>query len=615
MFVDIAGNGADRSDEVDPISVAVARASLNAVAQDVFALFERTALLPLLYEVHDFGVSIFDERLNLIADAPGVPEFVGSLDFALASIIDQLQEKAPLAPDDVIITTHPFLTGNHPPDASMVAPAFADGRLVGYCGLKAHMGDVGAKDTYPVDSRSIYEEGLLLPPLKLYSEGRLNTDIAAVIEANSRLPRETVGNVLAGAAAISMGARKLAAIVKRFGMTVYREAVDQLLDQGEREVRAVIAALPDGIYRASDWMDDNGITPGQVALRCTVTVSGSDITVDTTGSAPEQEGAYNSTLPMTMAACRLAMKRLTTQDTLPANTGEHRPLTVIAPEGSVFNPRPPAATFEMALTAQRLGDMIHEALAPVSGGRIPSGTSGDATIISGTMVRESGELTFMDGLAPIGYGATATSDGMSALFHFPLAGLKLASAETTEIRAPAVLLRAELCQDSGGPGRMRGGLGTRLQYRSLGSGSVTLFAERLTNPIPEGQEGGHPPSLRNLVIVNPGTDREVVAGKLGGFPIVDGDVIVLQGGSGAGYGDPCERHPEAVLEDVIQGYVSRDAAWASYGVWIDPDTLAIDYARTAQRRGREATADSASGRGDGAVDPPAGFTTSAPPGS
>jgi N-methylhydantoinase B len=572
---------------VDPISIAVTRASLAAVAQEIFTVFERTALLPLLYDVHDFGISVFDDRRNLIADAPGIPEFVGSLDFALSSIVERFGEDEPLQSDDVIITTHPFLTGNHPPDASMIVPAFDGAALIGYCGLKAHMGDLGSKDTNPMDSRTVFDEGLLLPPMKLYSGERLNRDLITVIEANSRLPRETVGNILAAAGALRLGARRLSELVQRFGFDVYRATVEQLIAEGEGEVRSAIETLPDGVYAAEDWLDDNGISPGRVPLRCTVTIRGSEIVIDTSGSAPQQDGAFNATLPMTMAACRLALKRLTTENRITSNGGEHRPLTVIAPQGSIFNATSPAATFQMALTAQRLGEMIHTALAPVSGGRIPAGSAGDAALITGMIARDSGAEMLLDGMAPIGYGATATADGMSALFHFPLAGLRLQSAESTEISAPLALLRSELCRDSGGPGRRRGGLGTRFEWLSLGHGSASVFAEKLTGQEAEGQDGGSPAPLHNLVAINPGSEREVIGTKQGGVPIAPGDIIVIQGGSGAGWGDPLDRDPEAVADDVRQGFVSHDAALASYGVVLDPDSCEVDAeATTALRAGR-----------------------------
>lgn len=578
---------------VDPISVAVVRANLAGVARDIFNVFERTTMLPVLYDVHDFGVSLFDDRLNLIADAPGVPEFVGSLDYALEAILDSFRGGDDLEPDDVLISTHPFLTGNHPPDASMIAPVFVDGSIAGYCGLKAHMGDLGSKDTYPCDSRSMYEEGLLLPPTKLYRNGALNRDVAAVIEANSRLPRETIGNILAGAAALRFGAHKLGGVVARFGFDAYRAAVDQLLEQGEREVRRVLAGFTDGVYTATDWLDDNGIEPGNVPLVCTVTVQGSDLIVDTTGSAEQQEGPFNSTLPMTMAACRLALKRLTTQDGLPSNSGEHRPLRLVAPEGSIFNATPPAATFQMALTAQRLGELVHTALATAADDVIPAASAGDATFVSGMARWPSGKLAFLDGMAPIGYGASSKSDGQSALFHFPLAGLKLSSAEVTEVRMPILLRSCELCIDSGGPGKYRGGLGARLEWEMLGDGVTNVFAEKLTTTAIDGRAGGHPAGQRNAVTIRPGQTDEVAGGKHAQVELRRGDVILVQGGSGAGYGNPFERDPRAVAEDVRQGFVSVEAARHAYGVAVDPITFAIDEEVTHTLRKSDGAPDAA----------------------
>jgi N-methylhydantoinase B len=457
------------------------------------------------------------------------------------------------------------------------------------------MGDLGGTDIYPTHSRSVYDEGLLLPPMKLVSRGRLNEDLAAVIQANSRLPRETLGNMVAAGAALRMGSRKFADVVRRFGFDVFRAAVDQLLTQGEQEVRGVIAALPDGTYTVTDHLDDDAINDDPVPLVCSVTVDGSDLTVDTTGSAAQVEGPLNSTLPMTIAACRLALKRLTTQDRLPSNSGEHRALHVIAPAGSVFNAEPPAATFQMALTAQRLGELIHSALAQAADDRFPAASAGDATFVSGLMTSESGRPSFFDGMAPIGYGATASADGMNALFHFPLAGLKVASAEVTEVRTPVMLAVAELSRDSGGPGTFRGGLGTRYEWRVLAEGIVNLFAEKQTTPAIQGRAGGHPAGQRNATVVRPGLPAEVRGGKRAQVRLFAGDVVVIEGGSGAGHGDPLLRAPEAVAEDVRQGYVSHEAARSVYGVVLDPETLEVDVTATTRAR----TADS--GRALGAA--------------
>ena len=197
--------------------------------------------------------------------------------------------------------------------------------------------------------------------------------MAAIIEANSRLPRETIGQHPGRrAAALRLGAQKLADVVERFGFDVYRaRASISCSNRASARCDAVIDGFADGVYTATDWLDDNGIESRQVPSGCTVTVRGSEMTVDTTGSAPQQEGPFNSTLPMTTAACRLALKRLTTEDRLPSNSGEHRPLRVIAPEGFDLPRDPPAATFEMALTAQRLGELIHAASGPAAEARIP----------------------------------------------------------------------------------------------------------------------------------------------------------------------------------------------------------------------------------------------------
>ena len=293
--------------------------------------------------------------------------------------------------------------------------------------MRAHVGDLGGPSTTPVGAKSLFEEGILLPPSLLVAAGRPNEILIGVIEANSRQPREVAGNLRSAAAAMTRSAAKVGALVETYGFVTYRAAVDQLLEAAEHEARQLLEQIPDGDYEASEMLElPEGA--GRVPLKCVVTVDGSDFTVDVTGSAPQQEWSLNVPLAQTIAACRLALKRLTTQDSITANSGEHKMLDVIAPPGCIFNAQAPASSFMMANTASLLGEMIVTAVSAAMPSRQMAQSAGNTTgFIAWMSESRLDRPVEIDDLAGIGYGATPESDGMSALLHFCLAGMEISS--------------------------------------------------------------------------------------------------------------------------------------------------------------------------------------------
>jgi len=569
--------GRDRSE--DPVSLAVIRASIESIAREVFVTFKRTALLPVIYEVNDFSVSVFDDRLNLIGDAPGLPEFVGSLDEAVRAMVGAFE--GDLGAGDCLIVNDPYLTGAHSSDVALVVPAVAaDEVVVGFVAIRAHVGDLGAKNTYPSDSTNMYEEGLILPPTRLQRAGTVDQTVHRIIAANSRLPRETLGNMLAAGRACAGGAARLAGLVEKYGRQVYHAAVDQLLDQTEHAVREAIAAIPDGDYRHAEYLDDNGVGSEPVRVEVTVRVQGSDIVIDTSGSAQEQPGPINATLPQTVAACRLALKRLTTENTYPTNSGDTRALTVIAPAGSLYNPNPPAPTYLMGWTVGRLGDVIVHAMASALPDRFPAQNGGDAVAVTGGHTDPVTErVTFFADAAPVGYGATHDADGEDALLHVHLAGAELPAAEIWEARMPLVKLRSELATDSGGAGRFRGGLGTICEWEFLDGAELSLVGDKMTAAEPLGVAGGNASPVRNRIEIIDGKGGRRVLTKTGGAPLQAGDRVIVTGGGGGGHGDPMTRDPEKVLADVRSGAVSADAAASVYGVILAGDRVDVEATR------------------------------------
>ncbi len=560
-------------------------------------------MLPYLYEAKDFSVSVFDDRLNLIADAPGVPEFVGSLSASIEAVLAGFDRGVQLRPGDVVVANEPYLTGAHPNDALLLAPAFAGDLLVGYCGIRAHMGDLGGLSSFPVAARTIFEEGLLLPPMLLVAAHRPNDVVFSVIEANSRQPREVAGNFRSAAGAVVRGAEKIGTLVDRYGLVVFRAAVAQLLDAAEHQARELLDRIPDGDYRVSEMLElpDEA---GRVPLHCVVRVEGSDVTVDVTGSAGEQACSLNVPLPQTLSACRLALKRLTTQDGTTANSGEYRMLNVIAPLGSIFNARTPASSYMMATTASLLSEMIVTAVSAVMPSRQMAQSGGHTTGFMGWMPQSLSHRSMeVDDLAPIGYGATPDRDGMSAALHFCLAGMEIASGEVLESRAYVSRRSIELVADSGGPGRRRGGLGTRTVWEFHRDTLLTTQAQKTQHLGGDGLAGGESAGGRNDVVINPGRDGERTVGMVSDVQLLAGDTIAVNGAGGGGYGDPLDRDVAEVEEDVRDGYVSLEAAADRYGVVISASTETVDARATVALREALRSNETSNGAGRASAEP------------
>ncbi|MFY9527564.1 MAG: hydantoinase B/oxoprolinase family protein [Candidatus Acidiferrales bacterium] len=569
----------------DAITTEVIRYELVSAAEEMKRLFKRTTTLAVLYELNDFGISIYDADLNLIADVPGIPLFSGTLNYCVRSCIDQVGLKN-LAPDDVITTTLPFDTGSQPIDAALVAPVFCGDEIVAYTSLKAHMGDLGAIDPYPTTSTDMFQEGLMMPALFLFRKGEVQEQILRLIKANSRIPNTTATNFLAGASALRAGARRVTALVQRHGKETFRGAIQEMISHGERIARAAVEAIPDGTWEIVDWMDNNGVDSDPVKISVRVTIRGGDFIVDLSDSAPQQRGPINSPLPGTVSACRYALKAITTP-LLPVNEGHFRPLKVIAPSGSIFHPQPPAACFLYAWPEQRLFDLIPVALAKAIPDRVPAHSGGDCCdFLMIYFDYETGRGDYGGGVEAVGMGATRDCDGEGALLHHCESGCCNIPNEVEEWRVPVLIERYELRPDSGGPGKFRGGVGAIKEYRTLAPTTAITIAERTEASKITGIDGGKP-GLLNAAIYYPGTPRELRRGKHKA-ELEPGDSILILSGGGAGWGDAFERDPQRVLADVIAGYVSRASAERDYGVVLKEQTgeFIVDLAATEALRAK-----------------------------
>ena len=554
----------------DGATAEVIRNYLGAAAEEMRATLIRTAFNPVIYEVLDFGISIYNGELDLIAEAPGLTHFLGANDYAIRKGVEYVGAEA-IRPGDVILLNYPYWNAAHTHDATLFSPFFARGASLptAYLCVRAHWMDLGAKDPgYVLDSTSVFQEGLLFPGTRVFKEGTPDPEIIELIRFNSRLPDLVIGDLHAQVAALRTGERRLGEIYERFGDETIESAIQMIFAHGEEQTRAALRAMPKGSWTATDLLDDDGIGNEPIPMQVTVTVTDETFTVDFNGSAGAALGPVNMPFGATLAMCKVAMKALTTP-TEPGNGGQMRPLRVEAEPGNLFHAQYPAPTFTLWTGIVAL-ELIFKALAQGMPDRIAASTGGDVPgfMMVGTHP-DTGALFAVSNNEPIGWGGTPTHDGANATMHLSESIVRNTPIEVLESKTTMLIERLEMRPDSGGAGRFRGGAGLRRQIRFLGPGEF-LSVVKKTRTFPWGLAGGAD-GQTNGFILHPDTERERAV-STHREPVEVGDCVLVLSGGGGGHGDPNQRARAAIAEDIHEGYVSEAGAQRDYG--IGPDELA-----------------------------------------
>jgi N-methylhydantoinase B len=563
---------------VDPITIEVLRNAFNAIANEMNANLARSAYTPIIYDMKDCSVGLFNERGELLGQSPGLPIFLGALDEAVKVVIAKVG-LSNFQPGDVYMINDPYLTGSHLSDVTVLSPIFYDACVVGFAATKAHWLDIGGKDaSVSIDSTEIYQEGIRFGPTRLVAAGEIVADIVDILMRNSRLPKALFGDMSAQIAACRTGEKRYAETLERFGLETVRAATTEIFALAEKADREVIATIPDGVYLADGYLDSDGSTTDPVYIRVKVTVSGTDMEIDLTGSSSQRAGCTNCGLPMTASAARLVYKFLINPHQ-PPNGGHFRPLKVIAPAGTLFAAEEPAACLYYAPALGLMIELALKAMAEAVPDRIPAGQPADQ--MNFMMAGESANgLMFMTGEASaVGWGALPHADGLNATVNYMAGDLLNLPAEVEEAKYPLLVMRRALETDSGGAGRFRGGLAHIKEYKPVAPGCrLLLWLERTMTPA-WGVQGGRPGSTARCII-DPSGPKEIQIKKVNHLPIEAGTVVRCYTAGGGGYGPPWERPVSAVLEDLLDGYVGRDGAEREYGVRFGPGTLQVDEAAT-----------------------------------
>ena len=570
---------------VDPITVEVIHNYLLSAAREMNRNLMRTAYNTIVYEVRDFGLGLYDRHCRLLAEAPGLAIFTRANDYALRKIVEFLGEDN-IHPGDVILLNYPFWSSTHTLDVTASSPIFYEDQLVGFTAVKIHWLDLDQKDAgYCLDTTDMHQEGLFFPCSKIYKRGVLNTELEDIIRFNCRMPERVLGDMNAQISSCRTGERRVQELVKKFGLETFTQATAQILDHGERLARARLAALPKGSWSAEDWVDDDGIDKDtMLKIKATVTISEDELLVDFSGSSDAVKGPVNIPIGLTLGVGALIFKAITTPDT-PANDGNFRPLRVEAPPGSLMHAVPPAATFTLwpGILAT---EVVTKALAQGIPDIVPACSGGDLCSMMGVGTHpRTGKIWLESTNEGVGFGGHADGDGEHGIMHLTEPGCQNVPIEVMETKAPLLIERYGLRQDSGGAGEHPGGLGVSRTYRFLAEASALTLIKK-TKTRPWGMADGHTGENCH-VILRPGTDQEQTTGMVY-EAMAPGEVLVNCSGGGGGWGNPLNRDPEKVLKDVRNEYISLTSAERDYGVVIDPDTLTVEATATqALRNGKK----------------------------
>ncbi|MCM4082697.1 hydantoinase B/oxoprolinase family protein [Paractinoplanes hotanensis] len=550
---------------LDGARIEVVRSYLLSAAEEMRATLIRTSFNPVIYEVHDFGLSLYDSKMRPVAEATGLTSFLGANDYSLRKGVEYVGVEN-LYPGDVVLLNYPYWNAAHASDATLFAPVFDGADLIGFLCIRAHWMDLGAKDPgYVLDSTDMHQEGLIFPGTKVVSRGEPVRDIHELLRFNSRMPDAILGDLHAQISAIRTGERRLLEIYAKFGRDTVLAAIDQIIADGEARTRAALAALPQGSWSAEDYLDDDGITDDPVKMRVTVTIADGRFLVDFAGSSPAVRGPINMPFGATEAICKVILKSLTSPHE-PSNAGTVAPLEVRAEPGTLFHAIYPQPTFTL-WTGIVAFELILKALAQGMPSLLPASSGGD---VPGFMMvglhPDTGAMFAVSNNDFVGWGGTADHDGTDAATHVSGSTGRGTPIEVMEARTGMFMDRVEIRTDSGGAGKFRGGAGLRRDIRFVTPGEFLMVIKK-TKTQPWALDGGRRPDP-NQIVAFPGTDREErISTKR--LTVAPGDRVTLLTAGGGGHGDPADRDPAAVRRDVAEGYVSAEAARDVYGVGRD----------------------------------------------
>ena len=545
--------------DADPITLAVVEHRLESIAQEMTEAMLRTAMSQILNSSRDFSTAILDNECQLVAQGEGIPVHISALPVAGAAVRDYFGDD--IHDGDLFILNDPYFGGSHLPDITIIRPVFHDGRLLFYGVNRAHHSDVGGgtHGGYNPGANEIFQEGLRIPPLKLYDKGVPRYDLLQMMSANVRQSENFLGDLNAQIGSVMLAGRRIGDLLAEYGPDRLMAVVSEILSATERQVRRFISGWPDGVYRGESLVDDDGFDSKLVPIRAKVTIAGDSLTIDLSDSSPQVEGFINSAYANTRSLAHAAIMYLAPMD-VARNEGSMRPVQIIAPRGLVVNANPPAPVcMSTNHCAEEVVEAVFKALAPAIPAAVSAGFSRRLRYaITGHDPRTGRQFIWHFFLARGGGGASEGFDGWSNVGEINVAGgIRSPSIEVTEERFPFFIERHELRPDSGGVGAWRGGLGAvcDLVYEGEGPALLNTAGDGIVVP-PFGLFGADDGLPHHYKITSNGTER-VLGSKEVGVVVNPGDHIVCLSSGGGGYGLAEERDDDAAAWDLKNGYVTR----------------------------------------------------------
>jgi 5-oxoprolinase (ATP-hydrolysing)/N-methylhydantoinase A len=568
--------------EVDPITLGVVWGALTSITEEIGAALKKTAYSLAVREGNDFSVGLFNEKGLMVAQGDFTPGHLGAMPFVVKHVLSEHPAEE-MKPGDVVLLNDPYMGSGHLPDFFCLAPIFHQNQLVAFAVNCAHQVDVGGALPGSQAIENVYDvfsEGVRITPIKIYKAGKLQEDIVKLILGNVRIPDIVGGDLMAQANAIRVGERRVSEFFTTYGASAVKECMDEIITRSEEATREEIRKMPDGTYSFTDYFDDYGRDTEPITVHVEVTIDGSDMVFDFTGSSPQVPAGFNSVLNYTYSYCFYAAKCFTTDPRIPQNEGTIRPVKVVAPEGSFFNPKFPAPVAGRAIINQRIADVVNGALSKIVPEKAVAAACSWANPNFGGFNPRTGKNFVSYEIAVGGFGARSNKDGCEGMVSaFNISNVPV---EIFETKVPLFVERFEIVQDSAGVGRYRGGHGIRRDVRIL---EDSIHFSNLTDRHRFAGFGlfGGKPGTKGMTILNPGPHQKVLHSK-GSYTLKAGDVVSQILNGPGGYGDPLERDPAAARNDVIGEYVSLEQARKEYGVVIDPETVEVNEEETAELR-------------------------------
>ena len=556
---------------IDPVTLAVINGRLEQIADEMDATLFRSAFNPIIAEAHDASHGLYDANTGatLIQGKSGLPIFVGAMAFAVKLVIDRAALDGGLKSGDTYISNDPYQGGTHLSDFKLVRPFFHNEEIFCHLASVGHWHDIGGNvpgNYNPVATES-FQEGMLIPPVKLIEGGELRQDIIDILRANSRLPSSLYGDLNAQINALDLGERRLATLLEEYGADIVREAFQELQDRAAKLMRSNISELPNGFFSCDDWLDNDGIIDEPLKIALDLTIDNDSMTLDFSRSSSACSGPVNISRSTAVASIYVALKHVFPD--VPANAGVLAPINIIITDETLLSVGSPKPVGGYTETILRVIDVVFGAVAKAAPERSNGCAYGTINALSLAGYRQNGQRWVMFSFFGGGHGGHPEGDGLNH-GNAPISTATIPPAEILEAAYPVYFRTWALRADSGGPGFHRGGLGAVYEIELLeNNADVFLFGER-GRFAPQGISGGSPGALNRFEYEKSGIFHQPpMASKMVGITIKRGQCLRLETPGGGGYGEAKDRPPGLVAEDVRLGYVTVDAAHEDYKVVTD----------------------------------------------